>query len=358
VTIARGDRDATVRGTATIRASILTPIVRELDLLADDVDALLARHGLFRAQLRDPYAAVSLHRYVAFLEAAASRVGDPGFGMRVGTLLRPPDLGPAGLLFATAPTMRKGLQRFGRYLATIQGATQADLRGAGDAEGWVYRIEDATIWPRAQDCELTLSTMCSLIRARLGQRWAPVEVHFEHGGVRRDPALRDVFRAPVRFNQPMTQLLIPTADLDRPLRTEDADVAPALERHAQDLLARDMHARGGSAGSVTERVDRLVGAQIGMERITVASVARDLGLSARSLQRRLAEEGTTLRDLVQAHRRLMAESRLTSGQASHALIAHALGYSDSTVFWRAFKRWSGASPTDYRGRAGQGPREG
>jgi AraC-like DNA-binding protein len=64
----------------------------------------------------------------------------------------------------------------------------------------------------------------------------------------------------------------------------------------------------------------------------------------------LAAEGTSVRDLLRDHRRRLAEQRLASGTSSHALIAQAIGYSDSTVFWRAFKRWNGGSPKSFRAR--------
>jgi AraC-like DNA-binding protein len=336
--------------TGTIRASILIPIVHALDLAVGDTDALLARHGMTRLHLRDPYASVPLARYVAFLEAAARHSNEPGLGVRLGTMLRPVDLGPAGLLFAVAPTLRQGLDRLGRYLAALQSATLVGLQDHGDWAAWIYKIEDPAIWPRAQDSELTLSTMCSLVRARLGQRWAPIEVHFEHEGTGRDPALREVFRAPVRFAQPATQFLIAPADLDRRLRSEDAEVTPVLERHAQDLLDRDRQVQAPAAALLSERVGRLIATRIGTDRLTIAGIASELGLSARSLQRGLAAEGTSVRDLLRDHRRRLAEQRLASGTSSHALIAQAIGYSDSTVFWRAFKRWNGGSPKSFRAR--------
>jgi AraC-like DNA-binding protein len=338
-----------------IRASILIPIVHALDLAIPDTDEVLVRHGLLRAQLRDPYASVPLARYIAFLEEAARRAGEPGFGVRLGAMMRPIDLGPAGLLFSVAPTLRQGLARLGRYLATVQSATQVGLHDHATWAAWVYKLEDPAIWPRAQDSELTLATMCSLVRARLGHRWAPLEVHFEHTPEGRDPALRDIFRAPVRFGQPVTQFLIAAADLDRRLRSEDAHVTPALERHALDLLERDRHAQAALSAQLSDRVRQLIGARMGLDRIGIGSVANALGLSPRSLQRGLAAEGTSLRDLVREHRRRLAEQRLLSGSSSHALIAQAIGYSDQTVFWRAFKRWSGDTPTAFR--AGKATRD-
>jgi AraC-like DNA-binding protein len=326
-------------------------VVRALDAAMPDVDAFLAQHGLLRSQLTDPYAAIPLRPYSALLEAAAARTGDRRFGLRIGAALQPADLGPAGLLLMSAPTLRRGLERFDRYIATVQSGTQVGLQDHGASVGWVYRVEDPAVWPRIQDSELTMAGICSFLRARLGAKWSPLEVHLEHAGADTGQTLQDFFRAKVLFDQPMTQILVSSVDLDRELMVEGADATSALERHAQDILARLADDQKGPGATLTDRVNRLIGARLGVEPVTVASVARAFGLSARSLQRDLADEGTSLRDLLRAHRRMLAERRLDSGASSHAAIAQAMGYSDSTVFWRAFKRWSGKSPRAFRHRA-------
>jgi AraC-like DNA-binding protein len=334
----------------TIRASVLAPIVRTLDDRGGDTDGLLARHGLARSQLRDPYATVPLRRYVAFLEAAAVQTADPAFGLRLGAMLQPADLGPAGLLFALVPTLRQAVEYMSRYMGTLQSGTALTLQDQDGCAALAYKMEDPSIWPRVQDSELTLPTMCSLIRSRLGAGWAPLEVHFDHAGHKVSQAMRQIFRAPVRFQQPTTQLLIATGELDRPLRPQEAGVLPALERHAQDLLAQEAVTQGVSPASLADQVRRVIAVRVGLDRLSVASIADELGVSGRTLQRGLAAEGLTLRDLLREHRRWLAETRLQSGTASMTQIAHAMGYSDSTVFWRAFKAWSGAPPTAFRRR--------
>ena len=335
---------------AYIRSSVLGPIVRVLDNMQVDTDRLLARQNLTRAQLHDPYSAVLLHRYVAFLEAAAKLTGDAGLGLRVGAMLQPADLGPAGLLFSMVPTLRQALQYLSRYLATLQSGTKLTLQSYDGWAALTYRIEDPSIWPRVQDSELTLSTMCSLIRSRAGAEWAPLEVHFDHGGRPADILLRQIFRAPVRFRQAVSQIILASADLDRPLRPADAEVMPALERHADDLLVRARISDDGTPATLTGRVRQLVAIRLGQDRHSVAEIANELGLSSRSLQRGLAAEGCTVRGLVRDYRRQLAEARLEETDASMTEIAHAMGYSDGTVFWRAYKNWSGSSPNARRRR--------
>ncbi|MCK8785294.1 AraC family transcriptional regulator [Roseomonas sp. NAR14] len=342
----------------TIRASILLPVLRVVDGLGGETEALLTRQRLRRADLQDPYATVPLRRYVALLEEAAAHLGNPALGLRIGALLRPADLGPAGLLFSLAPTLRLGFAQLGRYLGTLQGGTAIALDERPGRAAFAYRMEDPSIWPRAQDSELTLAAMCGLVRSRLGSGWAPIEVHFDHHGDPRRPALRQAFQAPVLFRQPVTQLLIAPGELDLPRRARDVDVLPVLERHAQDLLAREAPVPDRPPDRLSDQVRRLIALRIARGEaggetggaLGVAAVAAGLGLSARTLQRGLAAEGTTLRDLLRAHRQHLAGARLQAGGETMAQIARALGYSDATVFWRAFRTWNGTAPSAARRR--------
>jgi AraC-like DNA-binding protein len=229
-----------------------------------------------------------------------------------------------------------------------------ELHDDGTWAAWAYQVEDPTVWPRVQDCELSMAVMCSLFRARLGPKWSPREVHFEHTGADPDATLRTFFRARIMFGRPVTQIVFETRDLDRELIVEGADITSVLERHADDLLAQQRGQQREAERPLTARVSRLIGAQLSREQITVAGVARAFGMSARTLQRELANEGTTLRALLREHRQTLAEARLTEGASSHGAIAQAMGYSDGTVFWRAFKRWSGKSPRAFRARVDDG----
>ena len=334
---------------ATIQASTFAPLLRELDRKSRDAtDRLLAVHGLSRPHLEDPYAAIPLGRYVAFLEAAARLFEDPALGLRIGSLYKPSDLGPLGLLFSTAPTLRSAFSRLSEFAATLQGATQVGLRRQADFTSLTYQIDDPQVWPRSQDAERTLAGACSLSRFAVGAHWRPLEVHFEHDEPQHRPALARFFQAPLRFLQPTNRILVSDADFDRPFQVEDRALSLVLERHVRDLLAERQ-----PGSDIVEDVMRLISLDLGHEPVTVERLAADLRLSARTLQRRLTQAGTSVRELLRAHRRTMAELRIASSQISQDAIAHSLGYSDGTAFWRAFKGWTGSTPTEFRRRNGR-----
>ncbi len=107
---------------------------------------------------------------------------------------------------------------------------------------------------------------------------------------------------------------------------------PALECHGHDLLAREEPAQGGPPASLAHQARRMISVRVELDRLSVAAIADELGVSGRTLQRGRAAEGVTLRDLLREHRRWLAETRLQSGTASMTQIAQAMGYWDSTAF--------------------------
>ena len=105
---------------------------------------------------------------------------------------------------------------------------------------------------------------------------------------------------------------------------------------------------GQEPRTVTDRVIRWVTRNLGQRPPTLEIIAGDLGLTRRTLQRRLSEEGTSLRRILEHRRRDIVEGYLANPDLDMKRVAAALGYSDQTVFWRAYRRWTGARPTDRR----------
>jgi len=327
---------------AMIRASVLGPLLRRLDETGQ-ADALLRDGSLSREQLADPYAPISLARYNALFESAATALRDPAIGLKLGLAVRPADLGPLGLLFTAAATPRAAVARFSALLAALQGGTQATLQRQGELTLWTYRIDDAAIWPRRQDSEFSMAAICKLLQATAGPGFHPVEAQFEHAAPANTAAHERVFRAPLRFGQPANRLIFANADLDRPHGAADSGLVTILERHIAELLQEP-----DGADDFVQSVRRMISVNLGQNKITVEQLAAGLGLSPRTLQRRLGASSTSLRQLLREHRQAMADLHVGSGQRSQASIAEALGYSDGTAFWRAFKSWTNTTPSAYR----------
>ncbi|MDE2012757.1 MAG: AraC family transcriptional regulator [Alphaproteobacteria bacterium] len=331
-----------------IRANILATVVNELVQRGIDVGGLLHDHASRFREILDPYQEVPLHQYIAFFEAAAEGANEPALGARMGVRFLPEELGPVGVVFVAAPSLRIAFNRLGSFLFAWQTGTRVELEVDGEVANWTYQIDNAAIFPRRQDAEFSLSATCSFIRVLLGAQWAPIEVHFEHSLPKRDgkkilATLRTIFKAPVLFDQCVNRLVIETHDLDRHVLPAQRVIAPYLEQHLRDLVASSR-----ADGTLASQISNLVTKRISNGSLDISDAAHELGLSRRTLQRRLAREGTSFREVVRMHRAQMAEALLTTGCTSVSTIAHHVGYGDATAFSRAFKSWHKFSPRAFR----------
>jgi hypothetical protein len=168
----------------TIRANVLAGIVQELRSQGAAVDGLLRKHVGSAGDFADPYEQISLARFVNFLEDAAEALRDPLLGAKLGARSRPEDFGPIGLMFLASVNLRVALSQVSTFFSVWQGATRVEFDARCEIPEYIYQILESSIWPRRQDAELTLAATCSFIRALLGTRWSPVEVHFpaSHAG--------------------------------------------------------------------------------------------------------------------------------------------------------------------------------
>lgn len=325
-----------------IRASTLTPVLQALDGRGRKAGRLLSRHGLDRAALTDPYAEIALHRYVAFLEDAAEATGEPHFCAQVGTSFRAADLGPVGLVFGGSATLRAGLGRLAAVLSAWQDATEIRVEAEGDQLVWTYRLADPDLWPRRQDGEYTLAATLALARDAFGAAGRPIAIHVEHPPPDQPAELTRILGTVPHFDQTANRLIFDRTAAEKVQRREDAGLMAILSRHLSDLSRRRPEE------DLVAHVRHLVRLQLGLRPVTLALIAGDLKLSPRTLQRRLAEHGASLRDLILEARLELGGMQLRNGKASHAEIARQLGYADSTAFWRAFKQATGRAPSQHR----------
>ncbi|MGU3401647.1 AraC family transcriptional regulator ligand-binding domain-containing protein [Brucellaceae bacterium D45D] len=319
----------------SIRASLLGRLITHIAETDLSVDDILSRHGLHRTQILDPYKMVPLSRYIPLFEDAAHFSGMPDLGARLGTMVKSLDLGPTGVLFSISATVLDGLNRITGHVNAIQGATSNELLMIGGYYVWSYQLSNTKLWPRRQDSEFTLSTMCQLIRSSFTRNWRPLEVHFEHPEPTTSSRLQAVFRAPIKFGQSTNRLIIAPADIERVYRSEDPNLVSVLERHIFDLETKE-----NTSHSLQKRVRSLIAIHLGYTRITISLIASDLEMAPRTLQRRLQEEGTSLRAMVERYRMEIMDKQIKAN-AKKMRIADILGYTDSTALWRARKGWLG-----------------
>ena len=310
-----------------------------LDRKGIDTEPLLSKAELSRAQLiQDPggVSAASQHR---FLEIAAAETNDPLLGLHVAAAM---DLREIGLLFylaASCETVAEALEYLARYAATATEEIRLEISSQTDETLLTFRRVLAFDGPVRQQSELVALGFLRVLRTLTNRDLAPSRMSFVHG---RGAELRDVhriLRCPVEFLQPTDNWVLPQQVMELPIISEDHHLLQILETHADVLLA-ERHSNTGVRNLVE---DQLVGT-LASGRVGVASIAEQLGMSERSLRRRLAEEGTSFGEVLDHLRHRLAVRYLRDQHVSLKQVAWLLGYSEVGAFNHAFKRWTGIPP--------------
>jgi AraC-like DNA-binding protein len=332
---------------ASVRGSVVTAVLAKFARAGGDGDALLARYRLTSAMLSDPWTTVPLARYVAMFEEMADLLDDPLLGVRLGMETRPVDLGPTGLIMARSGSVRNALDRLARFVNNLQSGTHSALNEADDLLVLTYRLNDPAIWPRRQDAEFTLSSVIRMIRSAFDPDWGPIQVQFEHPApsVSAARALRRMLGCPIRFEAASNGMVMALEEAKARFRDEDHDLIDVLERYLTDFTPSE-----SLSDRWRDKVLALIVTYLGQQPVTTERLAADLRLSSRSLQRRLAEEGTSVRALLRSHREELADHHLQAGASNLGNLAEALGYADGTTFWRAHRNWTGQAPSAVRRR--------
>ena len=316
--------------------------------LGHDADEIAARAGVDRALLRDPDARIAASQVEAVWRAAGAVTNDPALALHAAEAAPDGAYQVLDYLGAASATLGEAITRLSRYFSLLG---QIELSVARRARQ--YRLTLASTLPGVElpppAQEYTLAALVLRTRLRCGVPWVPTHVDFTFAGTSTKEHTR-VFGVPPRWRRPTAGLGISLADWSRPSIGADPGLASLLEDHAK--LVVDRLPRGGvTARQVVEAVH----GSLKDGEPTLTAIARRLATSARTLQRRLEDEGTSLAAIVRAERERLAKEHLELGQVSLAELAFLLGFADQSSFTRAFRRWTGMTPARFRAALGRDP---
>jgi AraC-like DNA-binding protein len=325
---------------ATIAALGVSVMLDGLRGLGYDVEALMAGAGVSAADLEHPDARVPCEAYAAVVGGAQRQRFTPTLALELA--LRTP-LGAWPLLdylVVTSSTVGAGLYQLARYLWLTGSPIVLAIHEEPDGA----RVELSAADPFAIEYEVVL--LAKHLRDETGGRCAPVEISFRH--VPDDlAAFERAIGCRVRAMAPSNAVGFSRESWELPLRRRDPILRSVLEQHADEILAR-LPARSGLALDVQRAIARrMAGGDTRVE-----AVGRELAVSARTLQRKLAAEGVSYQGLLEDARKEAAARYLRESTLAIGEIAYLLGYSEPAPFHRAFRRWYGMTPEAFRRRAG------
>lgn len=337
-----------------ITSLFVRKVLGQIDADAATRNEILRSVGIDPAAPVDPSLMVPAADYYAFLERLTGIDPDPAtIPLRAGAAMRCDDYGAFGLAWKSAPDLRGSYARAERYALVLTSVSTYELeRAEGGAFLHLHRDGERRLGMRLSN-EASIASVASISRQVSTREFRPREVHFRHAAPETIRAHEEYFGCPIRFGSDRDALLVSEETLRTPNRLGDESISRFFDAHLETELSRYDDVENDA--SLDRRVRREVSRSLSEGVPAISAVARGLGLSARTLQRRLAGEGHTYQGLVDDARRQLARRLLRETSYSLAEIAFMTGFSEQSAFTRAFRRWDGQTPRSFRLDARPGP---
>ncbi|MEM9628098.1 MAG: AraC family transcriptional regulator [Pseudomonadota bacterium] len=323
-----------------------------VDAAGDSIDqpGLLRSVGLDPDAALNPKVMVADTAYYDLLERIAEKIDVTDLPLRTGATMRCDDYGALGLAFKAAPTLHGSFARVARYALLWTSVVEYELQPASDATWFFLHRAGARRLGLRLSNEATLASAAAISQEVAPDgAFSPLEVHLKHPAPPEIKHHEAYFGCPVIFGSDRDALLISKESMDRANRLGDQGITQFLIGH----LDRELSEVAGMM-SITDQTKDVIARSLSEGLPKMDEVSKRLGLSARSLHRRLADRGLTFQALAEDTRRELAEGLLRDERYSLAEIAFLTGFSEQSAFNRAFKRWAGDTPSSYRKELAQG----
>jgi AraC-like DNA-binding protein len=305
-----------------------------------DPEPLFKEMGVDPALTADPHARVEEEAVIKLWSRAIKLTGDECLGIKAAKHWHPSSLGALSYAWLASSTLRNALERVARYFRMIDETKSVVLKET--AAGLVYTpMTEAGIATIPAEDDLHLAVLIASCRFNYGKKLDPVSVAFSHAQPECSGEYFNHFRCPVEFGAENSSLTLPLEVIDKPLPGKNPMMARLCDKvmiQYLDTLNNDqfsMHVK-------TKIIDLLPSGDI-----HIGQIADSLCISTRTLQRRLNHEETNFANLLTEARRELASEYILDGNKPLDQISYLLGFSEISAFSRAFKGWTGMSPSDY-----------
>ena len=330
--------------TNTTSSRSLRIVLRAADRLGYDQSWLYSELGVDPTILEDSEARIPYDAAIATWQRVPELTGDVHIGIHLGQQVRLDDFDIIGYVLRNCHTMRDVVDAYEKYRRLLGDNSLFELVEDNAELVVQHRIVKGIPFPDVQ-IDYLLSAIACAGKQAFGDHWQLRQVRFARDAPNDIAEYERVFAAPVHFGTGQNALVI-HSDLDQPFARTDAQLRQILEEHADSLLEKLPADR-----DVDQRIRDFAGRSLADGPPTAETLSSQLGMSARSLRRHLASRGTSVSQIVDQVRKERAIALLNSSEQTVSEIAYAVGFSEPSAFSRAFKRWTGATPTQHRRRA-------
>ena len=327
----------------TVLASWARVIRRTLDASGCDSAQLLLDAGLSNAMLDDPNGRCPAQATARLWRLSAQATGDDAFGLKVARHVVPTSFHALWQAQSASHTLKDAFERVARHFHVVTDAWSLEFTQQGDEHIVRLSAPASGIPPEPEAIDAAAALVVYTARSLLGNRTvAPLRVELQRAAPASMDSFERTFKCPVSFGAAHNLIVWPQALIEAKL--EGAN--PELARHSEALLTT--YLAGIHKDNTVAQVRACLADLLPRGEPSQAQVAQQLNCSVRTLQRRLSDQDTSFTDLLDRTRHELALSHLADPGCSISEVAYLLGFADTSNFTRAFRRWTGQSPTEHR----------
>lgn len=331
-----------MQNNATSLTSWAKAIKAALDASGIDSAALFVEAGLDMAALADSNARYPLENTTKLWRLAIEATQDPNFGLTVARHTNQTTFHALGFSLMASATLKECFETLVRYFHIATDAAELAFERDGDGYKFVIHPLKSEPQPANEATDAMMAIIIRLCRALAGRDFRAQKVLFRRPAIGDASIFEKVFKAPLHFGEAETAIYFDVESLERPLAAGNAELA----RHNNQILAR--YLERFEKHNVANRVHTCLVNQLPYGEPSQEKVAESVNMSLRNLQRKLVAEGTSYKEILNQTRKDLALSYMTDSSYSISEIAYLLGFSDTSSFSRAFKRWTDKAPSEFR----------
>ena len=323
-------------------ASLIGCTLRDYGVSVADVfrDAGLAPDTVSSPDVRYPYA-----RMQVMWKLAVERTGDPCFGLAVAEHFKPQAFHGLGFMWLSSDTLFDALQRLVKYQRMISTVADITLEETGDSVRLNVDIHRSSVDIEYASLDAAVGVFVNLCRMATCETFNPVRLTMKRPRPDCSDRFEALFRSPVEFGADSNALYFDPVALREPLPGANPELARANDQVVIDYLGR--FDREHLSMQVRSRLIELLPDKQPAQK----DIASSLNISVRNLQRRLHAEGVSFKHLLDETRKDLATQYIQDSHRRIGEITYLLGFSEPSNFTRAFRRWTGVSPNEFRQRA-------
>jgi AraC-like DNA-binding protein len=305
------------------------------------IEKVMAAIGLDPKWFDDLDGRISHEMLCAMWQEMTRRSGDSCIGLRLPEFSQPQHV--FGYAILNSPNLGRALERTGEYVRLVHTGVEITLTIDGNVARFTHDVPASPVPLPVALSQWVMATIVWRFRQATGVDWVPFQVKFQHPQPVDISAYHNLFRAPLAFNHAVDELLLDAELLKLPLLKADPALEAILERNARELLAKLP-----KSNSFLDSVRWAIHEGLRCGDIGIEAISQRLTYSSRTFQRKLKEAGTSYTDLLDEMRQQLSVYYLQEQSLAVSEIAFLLGFSETSAFHRAFKRWTGISPGEFR----------